>query len=57
MYWVCSIGDVGPTIFSNDYSRLTFTIMSRSNLLPYAFKWRNFEKLIFENFSHLICLT
>ena len=36
--------DVGPTkFFSNDDPRLTLTyLMSRSNLLPNAFKWEMF---------------
>ena len=51
-------------VCSNDDPRLTLTYLtSRSNLLPNAFKWKFFEKLIFLNcgnlshYSHLICLT
>ena len=46
---VCSIGDVGPTRFcANDESRLALTyFMTRSNLIPNAFIWRNFKMFIF----------
>ena len=46
--WYVALGVLGlPSLFNND-PRLTLTYStSRSNLLPSAFKWEFFEKLIF----------
>ena len=63
--WYVALGCGAYQVCSNDDPRLTLTYLtSRSNLLPNAFKWENFDKVnFFENcgsfshYSHFISLT
>ena len=46
--WYVALGVMAYQVCSNNDPRLTLTYLtSRSSLLPNAFKWEFFEKLIF----------